>query len=156
MQEKTEIAELQASIRELRKEVYARLPPESRINLERLDRIEYEILSQKVPLRDIRNELQSLDAQLKPQQTSENGGFKFLYVAQAVPPIADNGPRFEQDKSWPKPYIALGLFGVIFIVSVTSVLVTLFAKDQKRVETASDIAKTCVGFLIGAATGYSL
>src|SRR5260370_10312514 len=42
MQEKTEIAELQASIRELRKEVYARLPPESRINLERLDRIEYE------------------------------------------------------------------------------------------------------------------
>ncbi len=53
-----------------------------------------------------------------------------------------------------KAYVMLGVFAVIALITILSLGVTLFGRDEKRVAGASDTLKTCVGFFIGVATKF--
>ena len=51
-----------------------------------------------------------------------------------------------------QPYIVPGIFALLAIVFIISLLVTLFSTNPEKVKSAGDIVKTCLGFFIGAAT----
>jgi uncharacterized membrane protein YhaH (DUF805 family) len=53
-----------------------------------------------------------------------------------------------------RPQVVLGIFLLIGTLTLISLLGVLFAQDPKKLEIASDILKTCIGFFIGVATGY--
>ncbi len=58
------------------------------------------------------------------------------------------------DASKMRPYIMLGILGLIGIITLVCLWVALFSSNASSVTTASDILKTCIGFLIGVATNY--
>lgn len=53
-----------------------------------------------------------------------------------------------------RPQVVLGIFLLIGALTFISLLGVLFAQEPKKLEIASDILKTCIGFFIGVATGY--
>ncbi len=54
----------------------------------------------------------------------------------------------------PKPYIVLGVFVLLALVTLASVYAMLFSSNQDTVAKAGDVAKTLLGFFIGVGTSY--
>lgn len=67
------------------------------------------------------------------------------------PAYAQGGSAIPFD---PKPIIYLAIVGALFITFILSVWVNYFGKSEKAADHASTVAKTLLGFFIGAATNY--
>ena len=53
-----------------------------------------------------------------------------------------------------QPYVMVGILLLIAVITLVCLGASLFSKNDKSVNTASDILKTCIGFFIGVATSY--
>jgi hypothetical protein len=54
----------------------------------------------------------------------------------------------------PKPLIYIGIFVMLFCTFLVSVWVNYFGKTEKAADQTGTVAKTLLGFFIGAATNY--
>jgi hypothetical protein len=68
--------------------------------------------------------------------------------------ISADGRGAQRDVNPVKAYVMIGIISLIAFILVSSLLVSFFSKNDKAVERASDLVKTCLGFFIGAATGF--
>jgi hypothetical protein len=90
----------------------------------------------------------------KEQQTPPSSALLLVSPLQSGDSVKDgDGTKGKIDDAV-KPYVMAGIFSVIGLVTLTSLLVSLTAKDKDRITAASDTLKTCLGFFIGVATGY--
>jgi hypothetical protein len=54
----------------------------------------------------------------------------------------------------PKPWIHLAIFVALFVTFIVSIWVNYFGQTDKAADQAGTVAKTLLGFFIGAATNY--
>ena len=122
------MAAVYKQIRELRHEMY-NLQASSDLLVE-LDRTEEQLQNSHSSVNQTQIKLQQLRNEFveSEKRSSEIGGLGILKVAQQNT-SSTTDTLGQNNNNWTKPYIALGLFAVIFLVTVFSVGVTLFASD---------------------------
>ena len=143
------------------------------IEIERLEKVNKKLLEENRILREIlqkqdlprkNQEASSLDLQIVSQNlgnSNEIFGYDSFAVVDLLqvqdddtdPQQVDNETTLVNPSVPASNPIITGIYSLLGAILFISSLVTLFAEDKDRKETALEITKTLITFFIGAATG---
>lgn len=104
--------------------------------------------------------VRSVSEGVPPQETvSQRVSESLSSFFMAAPLHAQSEDQGEAGRSAAQPqpfraYIMMGTFVLLGVVTLVSLGVSLFSRNERSVTAASDILKTCIGFFIGAGTTY--
>ena len=87
--------------------------------------------------------------------TAPSVSLSFAAMAFAAQAMPDSAQAHHQSVGGAmRMYVMIGILILIAVITLVCLSVSLFAKNDKSVTTASDLLKTCIGFFIGVATSY--